>query len=252
MSLIYAKRVQLFKNFFALFCKCHNSRKFLAKTFACFFLIVITFSLCSCDSEVNIAVQENGNAIVRYDARLGNAFVNFLKSFYSFDDITSATNAPVLFFDTELMKKEFEVLGMKNVSVTSTSPSRLIIQGTVPLNNEKDDNIILASGCMNKDGNIFLNPKSLLALYSLLPSQIQQYADLFMAPVFVGDFMSKEEYVETLASLYGDELASEIKNAKVSVTLKNKNGKQVKKNLSLVDVLTISGKENIQIIAVSQ
>ena len=64
--------------------------------------------------------------------------------------------------------------------------------------------------------------------------------------------MSKEEYVETLASLYGDELASEIKNAKVSVTLKNKNGKQVKKNLSLVDVLTISGKENIQIIAVSQ
>ena len=54
---------------------------------------------------------------------------------------------------------------------------------------------------------ITLSPEILQNLITNQNNVIQKYADLLMAPCFTGELMSKEEYIELVASLYGNEIA---------------------------------------------
>ena len=85
-------------------------------------------------------------------------------------------------------------------------------------------------------------PANLSALYASLPETVRSYIDLFMAPVFSVESMTKSEYLDLVASVYGQNLADEIAGSSVSIVLSapDASGKKKKVSVPLADLLAAS------------
>ena len=61
-----------------------------------------------------------------------------------------------------------------------------------------------------------------------------------MAPVFLGEAVPKDEYVDLIASVYGKALADEASRAKIKISFFAPNGEKAVKTIEcpLVDLLT--------------
>ena len=71
-----------------------------------------------------------------------------------------------------------------------------------------------------------LSPATMRALYASMDLQTRSYVDLFMAPVFTGEPMSGGEYTALIASVYGKDLAQEIADARMEITLSAPKGEK--------------------------
>ena len=71
-----------------------------------------------------------------------------------------------------------------------------------------------------------LSPATMRALYASMDLQTRSYVDLFMAPVFTGEPMSGGEYTALIASVYGKDLAQEIADARMEITLSAPRGEK--------------------------
>ena len=60
-----------------------------------------------------------------------------------------------------------------------------------------------------KTFSVTLTPEYIQYLLTYLPEESTGYADLLMAPLFTGEEMDEEEYVDTVAVVYGRKLANE-------------------------------------------
>ena len=204
------------------------------------------FFLTGCESKVYVKFLQNElnqeKAIqVEYDLKIGNEIYNFVRTLQGTSENISGGaggSGEESFFDVSEIKKEFATIGIKNVTITSANAKALNIRTTISLD---EKNILRQSGCITPTGNIVLSAKELCSLYELLPDTVQQYIDLFMAPVFVGDEMSSEEYEQLLSSVYGADFANEIKKAKIFVQVE-KAGTKKEKSLPLIDFLTMGVK----------
>ena len=67
--------------------------------------------------------------------------------------------------------------------------------------------------------------------------QTEKLPNYFLSPVFNNDYMSEEEYLEMLASFYGEPAAKEVQDSFVKIILIGKNGKKEEQNLPLVQLL---------------
>ena len=61
----------------------------------------------------------------------------------------------------------------------------------------------------SKKFSVKLTPEFIQHLLTYLPEDNTGYADLLMAPLFTGEEMDEEEYVDTVAVVYGRKLADE-------------------------------------------
>lgn len=209
-----------------------------------FFGIFIMFS--SCTPTLELQAQNDGSYGISYNVKFGNNFLN------TFASVTGWQRGMPL-FDTDKMKSEFLSAGIANVSVTTANENQLEFQAP----SVKSDNEILSKSKLitqekNSAGKntmrITLSPESMKSMYASLPEATQMYIDLFMAPAFTGDTMTKNEYVELIALVYGEPLANEIKDANLTLVLKAPNSTSNKNSASnvrtfyipLVELLVIS------------
>lgn len=90
----------------------------------------------------------------------------------------------------------------------------------------------------DKNGaEILLNDKIINKFISILPQEASEYLDLLMAPIFVGESMTPEEYIELLSTVYGPTLSDEISKSQVQLTLISPTGKKQYFTEKLVDIL---------------
>ena len=107
------------------------------------------------------------------------------------------------------------------------------------------DSHLLEEDETNNSFSINLSPATLQSFYANADEQIISILDILISPAFYGEEISEEEYIETIASLYGNDVATEMDKSTIFITLKNKNGKVVKKSLPLKTFLTL--KQSIKI-----
>lgn len=90
----------------------------------------------------------------------------------------------------------------------------------------------------DKNGaEILLNDKIINKFISILPQEASEYLVLLMAPIFVGESMTPEEYIELLSTVYGPTLSDEISKSQVQLTLISPTGKKQYFTEKLVDIL---------------
>ena len=91
----------------------------------------------------------------------------------------------------------------------------------------------------NNKLNACLSPKELVAFYNSTDSQTTMFLDMLLSPVLNDELMTEEEYLELLASFYGEDIAQEIKEGIFRITLKNPDGTQTVQSIKFTKLLTL-------------
>ena len=214
--------------------------KFLFFTFS--FLICCGFS--SCKVFLSLTQNQNGDVNVEFSGIPEEAFINTIKSFLATD--SESTTNKNLIIDTAQIKSFLINSGFTNVEVSNQIGANVDIKMTIP----KDKTFIFDSHLLEEDEtnnsfSINLSPATLQTFYTNADEQIISILDILISPAFYGEEISEEEYIETIASLYGNDVAAEMNKSEIYITLKNKSGKVVKKSLPLKTLLTL--KQSIKI-----
>lgn len=190
---------------------------------------LVLFAGCGASLEVS---AENDGVAVAYRASFGNAFIDLARAF--------SGNAAAPLFDAQAMQAQFRAAGIDSAEVASPSDESLSISMRL-LRDSRD--ILSQSGCVEKTAQgltLTLSPKTLQALYASLPPQAQAYIDLCMSPAFTGEKMSQADYIDLVASVYGQALADELSAATIAVTLRGETASAKKtQTIPLVELLTL-------------
>lgn len=209
-----------------------------------FYFLIFSFLICCCFSSCNVFLsltqKQNGDVNVEFSGIPEEAFINTIKSFLATD--SESTTNKNLIIDTAQIKSFLINSGFTNVEVSNQIGANVDIKMTIP----KDKTFIFDSKLVfsnNSESNssfgIELSPATLQTFYANADEQIISILDILISPAFYGEEISEEEYIETIASLYGNDVAAEMNKSEIYITLKNKSGKTLKKSLPLKTLLTL-------------
>ncbi|MBP3710516.1 MAG: hypothetical protein J6I73_08980 [Treponema sp.] len=191
---------------------------------------VFTFAFfSSCTASVELRAHDDSSITVAYDASFGGAFIELMRALAGGHD--------ALLFNADEMARQFHEVGIETVRVSSPADASLSVAATVPHNSH---DAISQSGCIaraERSMSLICSLETFTKLYESLPPSLQSYIDLFMAPIFSGDAMTKGEYLDLVASVYGKKLADEVAAARVKITMYGGNAKQAY-TIPLVELLT--------------
>jgi hypothetical protein len=193
---------------------------------------ILLFSACT--ASVDVHAGTDGSAEISYGAVFGNALVEVMKS------LSEAGSGPL--FDTRSITEQLQKAGIQTAKVSSPSDSALTVSASLAAGS-KDP--VSAVGFLSGSAHsltLTLSPEKLSALYTAMPETVQSYIDLFMAPVFGGTVMTAEDYVNLVASVYGQPVGDEVAAAQIRITLYGPAGSGIRKTVTvpLTDILTAS------------
>ena len=193
-----------------------------------------------CTSEITLELKKDGSVDVTFSGAAGNAFAALMDTANGLTGISgpSASTSNSVNFDTKEIEYEMGSNGFSNVKVVSKKGTDL----TVTMTDKNKKSAMFTSGVVNIENgklNAQLSPQTLVKFYNSADSQTVLFLDMLLAPIFNDEQMSQEEYVDVLASFYGDEIAEEIKNSKFRITLKNPDGTQTVQTVPFVKLLTL-------------
>lgn len=129
--------------------------------------------------------------------------------------------------------------GGNNVSVKTEGKAEFLLDATF---SAKKKNALSPLFEVSADGKTFsltLSKETITQFLSLLPEDAFEYTELLIAPVFTGEKMSASEYSDTLAAVYGEESAKEMREAKIEFSVTSKSGVKQTLNVPLSDILTL-------------
>ena len=212
----------------------------IIKTLKLIFASLALMILCaSCTCEISMELKKDGSVDVEFSGIAGKAFATMINSVSGMSASDSGTNAGSVIFDTKEIEYEMSSNGFSKVKAASKKGADL----TVTMTDKNGKSALFTSGVVSiKDEklNASLSPQSLVKFYNSADSQTVQFLDLLLAPIFNDEKMSQEEYLEVLASFYGEEIAQEMKNSNFRITLKNPDGTKVVQTIPFGKLLTLS------------
>jgi hypothetical protein len=202
----------------------------MKKLFLLILSVFFVFSFWSCTTEVTIKENSNGIIDISFSGAAGQAFAKMISS-------SSDYQSDTVIFETDQIQFELLKSGFENVDVKSKTGSDLQI-----LMQEKTKNTFLyKSGLFSGKENlkITLSPKELTEFYKLADEQIILFLDLLLAPIFNDEVMSQEEYLETIASFYGESASKEISESNIKINLTDKNNQTKTFSFPIAQLLTL-------------
>ena len=195
---------------------------FSLKNFSLLFSLPILLILVSCSARIDGVVREGGGADLTIVTSLEPRTTALMRSLHNFMG-AEAAETPVL--DGPAIAQSMAAApGIRSVSLRNTGPSSL--DGAISISNIGD---FLASGVAGDrfityiegrgPGNssivIILDRNSAPALISRLSPEIEENLSAFLAPIVLGETITRQEYLDLLASVYGRPLANEVAAARI-------------------------------------
>lgn len=199
------------------------------------FICVFSVLFFSCDSEIYIKFLDSETAEIKFSTNLGNVFVDTVNSF--------SENPEGNIFNSEEIQQSAEEFGLNNVNVKNLSNSGFNLSSKIVNNSE---NLFIKTKIIQFENQRFeLSSENLADFYNSCPSTFVSYFDLFMAPVFLQDNSTEEEWLLLIEEVYGKPLKDEIEKSEVNIILEKTDGTKMNKKIPLSKILCL--KENIKI-----
>ena len=111
------------------------------------------------------------------------------------------------------------------------------------MHDQKRTSYIFSSGIVSQEKEqlkLNLSRKALVDFYNSADQQTSMILDLFLAPVFNDEEMTETEYIQMLATFYGQDAANEVRDSFINITLKDLDGKVSKQKLPLTYLLCLN------------
>ena len=202
----------------------------MKKLFLLILSVFFVFSFWSCTTEVTIKENSNGIIDISFSGAAGHAFAKMISS-------SSDYQSDTVIFETDQIQFELLKSGFENVDVKSKTGSDLQIS----MQEKTKNTFLYKSGLFSGKENlkITLSPKELTEFYKLADEQIILFLDLLLAPIFNDEVMSQEEYLETIASFYGESASKEISESNIKINLTDKNNQTKTFSFPIAQLLTL-------------
>lgn len=203
----------------------------MKKLFFSVIVLVCSVLFFSCTSEIGILLNKDGSVDVRFEGSSGLAFATLIRT-------AAGVEEGDVVFDTreitaELTKNNFSSVNAVSKKGTDLSITMKDLQRKSPL---------FTSGVASvKNGKLFaiLSADRLLNFYKASDEEVVSFLDMLLAPVFNDEVLSIEEYIDTIASFYGNEAAEEINTSNFKITLTNADGTSRVFTIPIAKLLTI-------------
>ncbi len=191
------------------------------------FLLIFLSLFVSCTTEVTLAVQPDDSVNITFEGGAGQAFTKM---------ISSASGNPDSIIDVDSVTYELAKAGFADVKVNQKEGGNVLIN----MCDKKQTSYIFTSGVIKSEkGKLSaqIKRKSLEDFYNTADEQTRSTLDLFLAPVFNNEYMSEEEYLEMVASFYGEAAAKEVSESIVKINLISKDGSKQSLNYPLAQLM---------------
>ena len=188
-----------------------------------FVLLMAVFS--SCSTMIDGTVREGGAAEIDIDTSLKPRTVAVINSIRSF--LGGAAGTPIM--DGAAISQSIAAApGVLTVSLTNSSPTAM--DGSFSISNVGDflaigdaqgQFITFTEGQGAGTSSIIVNVDrySAPALIARLSPELEGYLSALMAPVILGERMTRQAYLNLIAMVYGRALADEIAAARVRASI---------------------------------
>lgn len=206
-----------------------------------FFYVLILFAFTGCSSVAVFQARNDNSCDISMTLDSGEKLsrtVSDMMTMYSQMLGLEVSDSGIFTKERALqMEQALSASDLQNVCVKALSPSKLSVTGNVP-QNSMESSIV---SCNSKSLSLTLSPRTIQTFAASLSPEMQMYLGLFMAPVFTGEKLTSDEYTGLIACLYGTDLAQELSNAKMNITLQSPQGKSKKSvfTIPLVEFLTL-------------
>lgn len=213
---------------------------FKKKLFRAVTILIVLSALffTGCTSEITVELKKDGTVNIGFTGAAGNAFATLIRSASGMISDTDSDKNTSVIFDTEQIEYEMARSGFTNAKVVSKTGTDL----NITMTDKNKKSALFTSGVVSiKDNKLCatLTPQKLVDFYNSSDSQTTQILDMLLSPVFNDEKMSEEEYLEVLASFYGEEIAQEIKDAVFRITLINPDGTKTIQTISITKLLCL-------------
>jgi len=206
---------------------------------ACFALAaVLAMLLTGCTVDLDVAVTQKGGAALTAGSVMGKAIEKTIRSVSGTSDTASLFNIPEL-------EEQFSQAGFTGVSAQErTSAGLRLTMGITDIAEgiaSVPGVITAAAKSGKKSVTITLTEQIMRSTAAMLPQHEQDYLELLMAPVLTGDPMEADEYLELMASVYGQNVADELAGSTLSITIREPapGGRKTVVSVPLVQLLTL-------------
>ncbi len=202
-----------------------------------------------CSSKVTIQANPNKSQDVEIKIDLGkhllktiNGLTQGLGKFMDGEEIPEITAANLV------TKRDIEntigTQGAKNISVANPSKEMLDIKFSLDKNSKLKNFIEQTENSLSLN----LSGSSLQEIYFSFDEDDTMILDLLMAPCFTGEEISAEDYADVIETLYGRELANDLRTAKIDwILVAPKGVKSRTFQTTVLDFLTLIGEKKFDI-----
>ena len=195
-------------------------------------ILILIFTIFSCSPALSISLKNDDSVDVQFEITNTESFFSNFSAFMDFSEEN--------FYDKEILSSNLQSIGFSdiNLEIGKNADLKLFAQ----LNNFsqlKEENPITSLFIKKQDSfEISINPDNLIEVLETIP-EITDYLDLLMAPVYTGEEITEQEYLELFATVYGESFAKDFENTnfvvKINVLDKIKNIETAKDNIASVN-----------------
>jgi hypothetical protein len=195
-----------------------------------FLLAMAAFSLCaSCSADISGSVEKDSSGRLFLKAEIEPATGNLIRSFAALGLPAQTGGKPraVILNGAAISKSLAASPGIKSAALKNFSPQGIdgdIAVGAIgELLAAKNQAAARFATFESSDAGgrlaFHLERAAGPALLKLISPDLGEYLSALMAPVATGEYLGKSDYLELVASIYGDAVAKEIQAAVIAVHL---------------------------------
>lgn len=209
------------------------------KIFFKIFRVLIIFSVFlffSCPAEITLEAKKDGGVKISYAGDFSGEFLQFLINQDDGNDEPDFDNLENAEIDVQVLKESLKNSGFENVQIISGKLKNLLIT----MEDKSQKSVLFYSKLLkmqNGSLSVDFSYENLRNFYENADEQLQSDLDLLLAPVFNDEKMTETEYLETIATFYGEKMASELAESFISLIVINIDGKQQVQKISIPKIL---------------
>lgn len=181
------------------------------------FSLSLIFLLSSCAPRINIVVDEALAIDLEFASALEASIEPQIRSLMGLDAKSALFQKEAI--EASLTKSGFSIDTIRlpsPIAVEIESKKQILKNNANPLAEflsiEKHENKVCFTIC--------ISPEIMQNLIQSMPSEIQEYADLLMAPALTDEEMEAEEYLNLFSLVYGQSLSKAFENSFVKIAIR--------------------------------
>lgn len=195
-------------------------------------ILFLIFTIFSCSPALSIALNNDDSVDVQFEITNTESFFSNFSAFMDFSEEN--------FYDKDFLSLNLEELEFSNINLETGKNADLKLSAKLKNFSQLEEENPITS-LLSKNENSFeisINPDNLIDILETLPD-VTDYLDLLMAPVYTGEELTEQEYLELFATVYGESFAKDFENTnfvvQINVLEKIQNIETAKDNIASVN-----------------